>query len=139
MFNSIWFDNLIQPPFAPPSVIFAPVWTALYILIFLALIIYIFKSREEKNSFFTEDKLNGYIAFTVQMLLNLAWSPVFFGLKNISAAFAVIIFLDLFAILTAKKFRSVSKFAGILFVPYILWLLFATYLNLGYLILNPTF
>jgi len=128
MFNSSWYLNLIKPSFSPPNWLFAPVWTVLYVLIFASLAIYI----NSENT----DKKWGYIFFVIQMLLNIIWSPVFFGLQSLSFGLIVIILLDTFVILTIIKFFQVSKIAGILLIPYLLWIIFATYLNVGYLILN---
>ena len=128
MYNSNWYNNLTQPPFSPPDAIFAPVWGVLYIMIFISLILYY-----RAKSF---NKQSGYIYFTIQLLLNFAWSPVFFGMQNMHLALLIIILLDLFVALTIKTFYSVSKPAGFFLIPYFIWILFATYLNLGYLYLN---
>lgn len=128
MFNSNWYYNLIKPPFAPPDWLFAPVWTILYITIFIAFILYYKKPFLNKTS--------GYIYFSIQLFLNLIWPFVFFGLKNISLGLVVIIFLNIFVFLTIKKFYEVSKLSACLLLPYFLWILFATYLNTGYQILN---
>jgi len=128
MFNSDWYLSLRKPPLAPPDALFMPVWIFLYILIFISLTVYIFTPAERK--------LSGYIYFSVQMLLNFMWTGVFFGLKNISGALAVVIFMIIFTVLTAKKFYSVSAVSGLLLMPYIIWITFALYLNAGYLILN---
>lgn len=128
MYNSEWYNSLISPTLAPPNWVFAPVWTILYITIFLALLFYIIKK--------SENKLEGYTYFTIQLFLNLIWSPAFFVLQNIQAAMIIILLLDLFVILTIRRFYLVSKTAGILLIPYLAWIIFATYLNAGYLILN---
>lgn len=128
MFNSVWYKNLIKPPFAPPDWLFAPAWGILYITIILAFIIYCLKPAQNKKS--------GYIYFAVQLLLNILWTPVFFGLKNIFLGLFVIIILDIFVYLTIRDFYRVSKLAGILLIPYFVWILFATYLNIGYFLLN---
>ena len=128
MYSSVWYNNLIKPHFAPPNEIFTPVWIVLYILIFVALIFYFLPKKQNKES--------GYLFFGVQLFLNLVWSPVFFLAKSIAGAFLVIILLDIFVILTILKFYSVKKIAGILLIPYLIWILFATYLNGGYLFLN---
>lgn len=128
MFNSAWYNSLIKPFLAPPNWIFMPVWSVLYLTIFISLILYITKPAEDKNL--------GYIYFAIQMMLNLIWSPVFFGMQNIAIALAIVIFLDIFVLLTILKFYSVSKISGLILIPYFLWILFATYLNLGYLLLN---
>ena len=128
MFNSIWYENLIKPEFSPPNWIFAPAWTFLYISIFASLAFYINCSDENKN--------HGYILFIIQMFLNIVWTPIFFGLKNITGALIVIILLDIFVFLMMYKFFQSSKLAGLILIPYFIWILFATYLNIGYAILN---
>ncbi len=128
MFNSNWYNSLIKPPMAPPNSIFSPVWGVLYILMLVSLILYI---KEQKAN-----KLSGYIYFSIQLFLNIIWSPIFFGAESILGGLVVIILLDIFVILTIKKFYNVSKLSAILLIPYLIWILFATYLNIGYLILN---
>ncbi len=128
MYDSTWYNNLIQPPFAPPNWLFAPVWGVLYSMIAVALIIYINKQEYGKKS--------GYVFFTIQLILNLLWSPVFFGMQNMGLALIIVILMDIFVLLTIIKFYSVLKLTGILLIPYFVWILFATYLNAGYLFLN---
>jgi len=129
MYNSDWYNSLIRPFLAPPSFIFTPVWIVLYITLAIALILYV-------TEFSIKNKKSGYIYFAAQLLLNLVWSPVFFGMKNILLALIIILLMDLFVILTIKQFYSISKLAGIILIPYLLWILFATYLNIGYFVLN---
>ena len=128
MFKSVWYYNLQKPLFAPPNWIFPPVWSILYFTMFAALLLYIFKPAQ--------NKISGYIYFATQLTLNLLWTPSFFYLKNIVLALIVIIFLDIFVILTIKSFYKVSKISGLILIPYLIWILFATYLNIGYLLLN---
>ena len=128
MFMSDWYQSLIKPPFAPPDWIFAPAWSVLYLMIASALVLYILKPAK--------DKLPGYIYFGVQLLLNLAWVPVFFSGYNPAGAFMIIVLLDIYVFVTLLKFYKISKPAGILLIPYLLWILFATYLNTAFLILN---
>ena len=128
MYSTEWYTNLIKPSFSPPDWIFTPVWTFLYITIFLAFFIYFKTPQCSKKS--------GYIYFFTQLLLNFIWSPIFFILQNIPLALLVIILMDIFTILTIRKFLSYSTISGLLLVPYLIWILFATYLNFGYLILN---
>ena len=128
MFNSVWYDNLIKPVLNPPQWIFAPVWGILYALMLAALTIYIIKQCSQKKE--------GYIYFSIQLFLNFLWSPIFFYFKNMSFAFFIIVLLDIFVILTIRFFYSVSRISGILLVPYLIWIIFATYLNISFLILN---
>ena len=129
MFNSIWYQSLNRPFLSPPAWIFMPMWTVLYITIFISLIFY-------AKSFKLQNKKWGYVLFILQMLANFAWSPVFFGLKNIPFALAIIIFLDVLVFFNIIEFYKNSKPAGLILIPYFLWILYATYLNFGYLILN---
>ena len=128
MFKSVWYYNLTKPPLAPPDSIFPPVWSILYFSMLVALLLSLFKPTQNKKS--------GYIYFAVQLILNLLWTPAFFYLQNIVLALIVIILLDIFVILTIKSFYKVSKISGLILMPYLLWILFATYLNIGYLVLN---
>ena len=128
MFKSVWYYNLTKPPLAPPDWIFPPVWSILYFSMLVALLLYLFKPSQNKKS--------GYIDFIAQLILNLLWTPAFFYLQNIVLALIVIILLDIFVILTIKSFYRVSKISGLILMPYLLWILFATYLNIGYLVLN---
>ena len=128
MFKSVWYYNLTKPPLAPPDWIFPPVWSILYFSMLVALLLYLFKPSQNKKS--------GYIYFIAQLFLNLLWAPVFFYLKNMFLALIVIILLDIFVILTIKSFYKVSKISSLILIPYLIWILFATYLNIGYLVLN---
>lgn len=128
MFNSSWFENLIQPPLTPPSWVFTPVWACIYITILAAFLLYFISKTENKGI--------GYFYFFLQIFLNIIWSPIFFGLQNITLALFIIILLDITVFFTIRKFYSVSKFAGLTLIPYFIWILFATYLNIGYFILN---
>lgn len=128
MFKSVWYYNLTKPPLAPPDWIFPPVWSILYFSMLVALLLYLFKPTQNKKS--------GYIYFIAQLFLNLLWTPAFFYLQNIVLALIVIILLDIFVILTIKSFYKVSKISCLILIPYLVWILFATYLNIGYLVLN---
>ena len=128
MFDLSWYNSLVSPVLSPPAFVFAPVWIILYVLIFISLLIFVFKNNENKKL--------GYIYFVIQLILNLSWTGVFFGLKSILGGLIIIVVLDIFVALTMVEFLKVSKLATSLLVPYLLWILFATYLNSAYLILN---
>lgn len=129
MKNLEWFSTLNKPILSPPDWLFAPVWTILYIMIFLSLIFYT-KSGQYKY------KKLGFIFFIIQLTLNLIWSPIFFNFQNISVGLIIIILMWLFILLTMICFWRHSKISALLLVPYFLWVSFATYLNWGYFILN---
>ena len=124
-----WYNNLNKPVFTPPSWVFAPAWTILYILIFLSLVIFLGSKTSESKTF-------GIILFIIQMILNLLWTPIFFYWQNMEFAFIIIILLVLAVIGTITAFYKISRIASLLLIPYILWLLFATYLNWGFLMIN---
>ena len=128
MFNSLWYQNLIKPPFAPPNWVFSPVWAFLYLTVLISFVLYFAHPAEDKKS--------GYVFFAVQMLLNFVWSPAFFGMKNMVLGLFIVLLMDIFVVLTIRKFYSVSRTAGLLLIPYLIWIVFATYLNIGYIVLN---
>lgn len=129
MFDTIWYDALAKPYFTPPSDVFAPVWIILYITILVSLVIFtVTKTRR--------NKFKGYIYFLIQLLLNIAWTPVFFSLENIFLALIIIVLLDIFVFFTIKEFHKISQIAAGTLIPYFIWIIYATYLNVGILVLN---
>ena len=129
MFNSLWYKTLNNPPLTPPSLVFPPVWTILYLSMLVALFFYI---KEKSN----KDKSWGIVLFFSQILINLSWSPIFFYMQNIGLALVVVIILDILVLWNIIEFFKVSKISGFILIPYFLWILFATYLNIGFLVLN---
>lgn len=129
MYNSIWFNSLTKPFLNPPSEVFAPVWVILYILIFISLLIYIIKPARTS-------KISGYIFFSIQLFFNIIWSPVFFFMQNIGFALFIVLLLDIFVFLTIRNFYKNSPISAFLLIPYFIWVLFATYLNGAYFVLN---
>ena len=127
--NLIWYNSLQKPLFTPPSGIFAPVWGVLYVLMFVSFWIMIYSDKNQ-------DKKLAVILFSVQLLLNFSWTPVFFYFHNIKLAFIIILLLAILLVLTIVKFLEVSKLSGILLIPYFLWVIFAMYLNFEFMILN---
>jgi len=118
-----WYASLNKPSFTPPNWIFSPVWITLYLLMGISLFLVLHKGLHEKY-------LNiALIIFGIQLLLNILWSMVFFGIKSPLAGFIVIIILWIAILITILYFFRISKAAGILLLPYILWVSFATVLN----------
>ena len=128
MFNSLWYKSLIKPTLAPPDWIFAPAWGILYLMILTSFFVFLISKHENKKF--------GYLYFFIQLFLNIIWTPIFFSLQNIGLAFLVILLLDIFVFFTIYEFLKISKLAGLLLVPCFLWIIYATYLNGGYLFLN---
>ncbi len=125
-----WFDALVKPSVFPPPVTFGIVWTILYVMMGVALAM-VLAARGARG------RGTAVAAFLVQLALNLAWSPLFFGLHRMSAALALIAVLVVAALLTTVLFIRIRPLAGALLVPYVLWLVFATYLNFAFLQANP--
>ena len=125
-----WYSALEKPPGVPPNAVFGPVWTALYSMmgISLALIWHRVEPGLRKKQAFG--------LFLAQLILNLAWSPVFFGLHWMGVALIIIIALLLLLPCAIIKIRSADKLAGHLLIPYAIWVCYATYLNAGYWWLN---
>jgi tryptophan-rich sensory protein len=124
-----WYRNLNKPSFAPPNFLFAPVWTILFFLMAIAA----FLVWQNKNNPQTKKALTFYF---VQLAFNSLWSIIFFGLHNPGVAFLEIIILWLLILLTLIKFYKIQKIAGLLLVPYLLWVSFASFLNLFVWLLN---
>lgn len=121
-YDKNWYNSLSKPPFQPPAWLFAPVWTLLYILMVISLILIILSP-------FAPINILAYTLFFLQLALNLAWSPTFFGAHKIKQAFYICLGLTIAVFFTVLIFYSISKLAAILLVPYLLWVTFATFLN----------
>ena len=119
-----WFPTLEKPFFNPPSWLFPPVWSLLYIMMGTAAGLVWDKIHSKP-----EEVKKALIFFVIQLALNALWSILFFGLKNPMLALIEIVLLWLLIYETFAKFSRISKTAGNLFIPYLLWVTFATLLN----------
>lgn len=125
-----WYVSVIKPTWNPPAWIFGPVWITLYTLMGIAL--YLVWQRKEDGI-----KIEKPIwIFGGQLILNSLWSIFFFGLHNILLALINIIILLAMIAWTIIEFKKISKIAYYLLIPYILWVAFATILNLNIWLLN---
>lgn len=124
------YNTINQPPLAPPSWLFPVAWTILYILMGISL--YLVWNSDANY----DDKRTAYILFAVQLFLNFIWSPVFFIGRQYLIAFAILVLLWVFILLMIISFFKISKTAGLLQIPYLLWVTFAGYLNLAIYLLN---
>jgi translocator protein len=127
-YGNPWFDRLNKPAFMPPGWVFPVAWTTLYILMGIALGVVIDAQSGLRNL--------ALALFAAQLLLNLAWSPVFFGMHQARAAMGIIVLLIGTVIATAVVFWRVQPTAGLLMLPYIGWLLLASALNGAIIRLN---
>lgn len=125
-----WYKGLNKPIFSPPNWIFGPVWTILYLMMGIASYL-IWKEGIKKQ------KIKHALTFyAIQLFLNFVWSWLFFGLHSPILAFIEIVLLWFFIFLTILKFYQISKPAAYLLIPYLLWVSFASVLNLAIVILN---
>ena len=123
--------NLVKPSFNPPSWLFGPVWTLLYILMGISLFLVIMEGRKGR------DVRIPLVLFAIQLILNTLWSFAFFGLESPVSGLLVILLLLIFIVATMMAFYPVRKAAAWLLIPYLLWVSFATVLNYALYTLNP--
>jgi tryptophan-rich sensory protein len=125
-----WYPSLTKPSFNPPAWIFGPVWTLLYAMMGIALFLVL------RRGWSTPGVRRATVVFAIQLALNALWSPAFFGLRSPLAGLVVIVPLLAMIILTIVLFFRVSRTAGALLVPYVMWVAFATVLNVALYRLN---
>lgn len=122
------YNELVKPALSPPPIVFPIVWTILYALMgFSAYLIYESKSPNKKTAL---------LFYFAQLIVNALWTFFFFGLDAYLFSFWWLVLLFVLVIITAYLFYQINKTAGLLFIPYILWLIFAGYLNWSIYILN---
>lgn len=124
-----WYPTLIKPWFTPPSWVFGPVWTTLYLMMGVAFYLVL---TGKKSKF----KASAQKWFVFQLFLNAGWSVVFFAMRNLWLASIEIVVLWLAILMTIWQFRKVSSAAALLLVPYILWVTLASFLTFGVFFLN---
>ena len=116
--------GLILPKFYPPKILFPIMWSILYLLMTISVYLA------------TKNSDDAYKIYFIQLIVNAFWTVIFFGLKLRLLAFLWIIFLFILVIIMIKKFYKENKNAGLLQIPYIIWLLIAMYLNISIYLLN---
>ena len=126
----VWYDTLAKPSFNPPSSVFGPVWVFLYLLMGISL--FLVWKEDLKN----KHVKTAFMIFMIQLVFNAAWSIVFFGMRSTAGGLVVIIILWILILITTLKFMKISKTAGMLLVPYLLWVTFAAILNYSIFTLN---
>ncbi len=120
---------LMKPPLSPPAWLFGVVWPMLYMLMAIAVyIIYQTPNTSKKKSLI--------LLYWIQLFINFTWSIIFFRFQWFVFSIAIIVLLDLLVLFITVKYAKINKTAGSLLIPYLLWILFATYLNIGIAILN---
>ena len=126
-FKEPWYSKLIKSNYNPPDWIFAPVWTALYLMMTLAIWFFWHSKNRDMNTI--------YIYF-IHIVFNTTWSIVFFGLHQILFALIVLLVLIFLIIILIIRFKRVNLVSYYLMIPYLLWTLYALFLNFNLLILN---
>lgn len=129
-YGNAWFDALQKPFFIPPGWAFGLVWPVLYLLMGIALAMVLAEPESPRRR-------KALILFSVQLALNLAWSPIFFVAHDITLAKYVIYVMTVIAAAAAGQFMRIRKPAGLLLVPYLAWLIFAAMLTSAIEALNP--
>lgn len=125
-----WYQEIRKPGFTPPDWLFGPVWTALYAMMAVAAWLVWRKAGAPART-------AGLALFGVQLALNAAWSPIFFGLRSFGGAFVDIVALWLAIAASVVAFWRTSVASGVLLLPYLAWVSFAAVLNLAIWRLNP--
>ena len=125
------YSTINTPPLSPPSILFPIVWTILYVLMGISAAI-VYTKRQEQYVAVT----SALFVYGISLFLNFWWSIIFFSGRLFTFALIWLIFLDLSVIATIKRYKSISNLAAYLQLPYLIWVLFATYLNFGIVILN---
>lgn len=128
--GNLWFFELNKPSIYPPPQTFGIVWSVLYLLMGVALAMVITARGATGRSL-------AIGLFVAQFVLNLAWTPVFFGMENIRGGLMLLAAIDLAVLATLVAFWRVRPVAAMLMVPYFGWVLFATMLNWQFLVANP--
>jgi len=125
-----WYTTIVKPSFNPPNWVFAPVWTTLFVLMGVA------AGIVWSHGFYHKWVKTALYHFAFQLILNVGWSLVFFGLKEIFGGLLVVSSLFVLLLFTFKWFKVVNKTAAYLLLPYILWVSFALVLNFSIWKLN---
>ena len=132
-----WYAELSKPSWNPPSWVFGPVWTTLYLLMGVA------SWRVWRSQLLAgagpraqQRMRSALVTYSGQLALNAVWSPVFFGLKRIDLALVVIVLLLVAIIETIRRFAQLDRLAAAMLLPYLSWVSFATILNATLLLLN---
>lgn len=126
MNSSEFYNTLRRPPLAPPSAVFPIVWGILYVAMAISMIVYLYKKPEDTKAFWL---------YVVNLVLNALWPLFFFALQNVGVALVVLLAMIFVNLMLLGRLKSV-KWSFYLYLPYLLWQLFALYLNFGVLLLN---
>lgn len=124
------YESFTKIPFSPPGSVFGIVWPILYFMMGVSLFFIIIADSRKTY------KKNAYGLYGIQLFLNFTWSLIFFGGDMMGIAIINILLLDIVVAYQIFYYRKISKVAAYLLVPYLVWILFATYLNIGFALVN---
>jgi tryptophan-rich sensory protein len=119
----IWYAGLKKPAFTPPNSVFGPIWITLYLLMGISVFLVWREGLDQAGA------TRGFAVFWVQLVLNILWSVIFFGLKSLLGGIIMILLLWLAILVNIVMFFGVSTIAGGLLIPYIVWVSIAGCLN----------
>ena len=122
-----WYSTLIKSQFNPPDWVFAPIWTILYFIMTLA----IWKYWHSKNR-----NIGTVYIYFIHLAVNTTWSIIFFGFHKIFFSLVILVILILLIIILIIRFKSVNNLSFLLMIPYLLWCIYALFLNTSLFVLN---
>ncbi|MGY2732628.1 TspO/MBR family protein [Sphingomonas sp. UYP23] len=128
--QNAWYAALLKPRLTPPDWVFPVAWTTIYILLGLALAMILHARGARLRTL-------GLVLFAVQLVVNLTWSPVFFGMHQVAVALGIVTLMAALTLVMAFVFARIRPLAAVLLVPYLAWLVVAFYLNYAIMDLNP--
>lgn len=128
--SAVIYNELVKPPLSPPQWIFSVVWTLLYILMGISAYL-VYQSDSD-----TKEKHEALRVYVIQLILNFGWSLIFFNIQAYLLAFIILLLLWFTIYIMIERFGAIHMKAGKLQIPYLLWVMFAGYLNLGIICLN---
>ena len=126
MNSSEFYNTLVRPPFAPPSIVFPIVWGILYVLMIISLIVYFRENPDDATAFWL---------YVVNLVLNALWPLFFFALEQTGVALFILLAMIFVNLLLMGRLKNVT-WAFYLYLPYLVWQLFALYLNFAIVLLN---
>ncbi len=129
--NMDLYSEITQPPLAPPSILFPIVWTILYILMGISAAL-VYAEKDTKP----DEVKSALTVYGINLFLNFFWSIIFFNMRAFLFSFIWLVALWIVIIVMIIKFYRIKPIAGILQIPYLLWVTFAGYLNLAIYLLN---
>lgn len=117
------YETLTKPPLSPPGILFPIVWTILFIL--MGISVYLVRDNKEAVKY-----------YFIQLIVNALWTPIFFGLNAYLLAFIWLVIIIVLVVIMLDKFKEINMTSVYLNIPYLIWLVFALYLNAGIFLLN---